>query len=180
MLGSIFRINKIESDEKNKLSIINMNLCSEDDFELKELFAYLKKDIGEEASMITLGNILLQMGEYDKGERIFLRMNHQEGLINVAELKGNFYLAMKQYKQAIVYYEQSLELRRKLLPESHPDIGKSYSAIATAYEFWKQYPKSIDYYQQAIKQYQRTLKDNHPLITQIMNSLQKLQHRTKH
>ncbi|CAF1412457.1 unnamed protein product, partial [Rotaria sordida] len=84
MLGSIFRIDKIESDEENKLSIINMSLCSEDDFELKELFAYLKEDIGEEASMITLGNILLQMGEYDKGERIFLRMNHQEGLINVA------------------------------------------------------------------------------------------------
>ncbi|CAF3975210.1 unnamed protein product [Rotaria sp. Silwood1] len=180
MLGSIFRINKIESDEKNKLSIINMNLCSEDDFELKELFAYLKKDIGEEASMITLGNILLQMGEYDKGEKIFLRMNHQEGLINVEELKGNFYLAMKQYKQAIVYYEQSLKLRLKLLPESHPDIGKSYSAIAMAYEFWKLYPNSIDYYQQAIKQYQRTLRDDHPLITQTMNNLQKLQHRTKH
>ncbi|CAF4075063.1 unnamed protein product, partial [Rotaria sordida] len=176
MLGSIFRINKIESDEENKLSIINMSLCSEDDFELKELFAYLKKDIGDEASMITLGNILLQMGEYDKGERIFLRMNHQEGLINVAELKGNFYLAMKQYEQAIVYYEQSLKLRLKLLPESHPDIGKSYSSIAMAYEFSKEYPKSIGCYQQAIKQYQRTLKDNHPSITQIMNNLQKLQH----
>ncbi|CAF1570756.1 unnamed protein product [Didymodactylos carnosus] len=85
--------------------------------------------------MITLGNILLQMGEYDKGERIFLRMNHQEGLISVTELKGNFYLAMKQYIQAVVYYKQSLELRRKLLPESHPDIGKSYSAIPMAYEF---------------------------------------------
>ncbi|CAF4319511.1 unnamed protein product, partial [Rotaria sp. Silwood2] len=180
MLGSIFRINDIESDEKNKLSIINMSLCSEDDFELKELFAYLKKDIGDEASMITLGNILLQMGEYDKGERIFRRMNHQEGLINVAELKGNFYLAMKKYQQAIVYCEQSLELRLKLLPESHPDIGKSYSAIAMVYEFWKQYSKSIDYYQQAIEQYQRTLKDNHPLIIQIKNNLQKLQHRTKH
>ncbi|CAF1482472.1 unnamed protein product [Didymodactylos carnosus] len=105
-------------------------------------------------------------------------MNHQEGLISVAELKGNFYLAMKQYIQAIVYYKQPLELRRKLLPESHPDIGNS--AIAMAYEFWKKYPKCIDYYQEAIKQYQRTLKDNHPLITQIINNLQKLKHRTKH
>ncbi len=40
-------------------------------------------DIGEEALMVTLGNILLQMGEYDKAERIFLRLNHQEGPIIV-------------------------------------------------------------------------------------------------
>ncbi|CAF1454988.1 unnamed protein product [Adineta steineri] len=101
MLGSIFRINKIDYDDKDELWIINMNLCSEDDFELKELFAYLKKDIGEEASMVTLGKILLQMGEYDKADRIFLRMDHEEGLISVAVLKGNFYLAMKQYERAI-------------------------------------------------------------------------------
>ncbi|CAF1297311.1 unnamed protein product [Didymodactylos carnosus] len=179
-LGSIFRINKIDSDVKDGLWIINMSLCSEDDFELKELFAYLKKDIGEEASMVTLGNILLQMGEYDKAERIFLRMDHPEGLINVAELKGNFYLAMKQYKRAIDYYEQSLKLRQKLLPASHPDIAKSYNAIAMAYEFWKQYPKSVDYYQRAMKQYNRTLKNNHPLITQSKTNLVKLLHRENH
>ncbi|CAF2629125.1 unnamed protein product [Rotaria sp. Silwood2] len=177
MLGSIFRINKIHDDDKDELSIINMSLCSEDDFELKELFAYLKKDIGEEASMVTLGNILLQMGEYDKAERIFLRLNHEEGLISVAELKGNFYLAMKQYKRAIEYYEQSLEFRQKSLPASHQDIAKSLTSIAMAYEFWKKYPKAIDYYQRTIQQYNRTLKDNHPLITRTKNSLLKIQHR---
>ena len=179
MLGSIFRINAIKHDDKDELWMININLCSEDDFELKELFAYLKKDIGGEASMITLGNILIQMGEYDKAQSIFLRMNHEEGLISVAELKGNFHLAMKQYQNAIEYYKKSLELRQKLLPVSHQDIGKSYSSIAMAYEFWKQYLKSIDYYQRAVDQYSRTLKDNHPLITQVKNNLFKLQHRTK-
>ncbi|CAF2998413.1 unnamed protein product, partial [Rotaria sp. Silwood2] len=122
MLGSIFRIDHIDYDGENQLWIINMSLCSEDDFELKELFAYLKKDIGYEISMTTLCNVLLQMGDYDKAERIFLRMDHQEGLISVAELKGNFYLAIKHYDRSIEYYKQSLELRHKLLPQSHPDI----------------------------------------------------------
>ncbi|CAF4740697.1 unnamed protein product, partial [Rotaria sp. Silwood2] len=49
-------------------------------------------------------------------------MDHQEGLISVAELKGNFYLAIKHYDRSIEYYKQSLELRHKLLPQSHPDI----------------------------------------------------------
>ncbi|CAF1113460.1 unnamed protein product [Rotaria sp. Silwood1] len=180
MLGSIFRIDEINYDNNDALWTINMSLCSEDDFELKELFAYLKKDIGEEASMVTLGNILLQMGEYDKAKRIFLRMNHQQGLISVAELKGNFYLAMKHYKHAIDCYEQALKLRGESLPASHQDIAKSYSSIAMPYEFWKTYPKAIDYYQRTIKQYSRTLKDNHPLITQTKTSLLKLQHRTNH
>ena len=97
--------------------ILNLNLCSEDDFELKELFAYLKKDIGEETSMVTLGNILVQMGEYDKAERIFLQINHREGLIGVEEHKGNFYLALKSYQRAIDHYEQALKLRRDFFPD---------------------------------------------------------------
>jgi len=44
------------------------------------------------------------LGEYDKAERVFVRMDHPEAVINVAELKGNFYLAMKHYKRAIDYY----------------------------------------------------------------------------
>ncbi|CAF1114018.1 unnamed protein product [Didymodactylos carnosus] len=43
-------------------------LFIKDDFELKEVFAYMKKDIGDETSMVSLGNILVQMGEYDKAE----------------------------------------------------------------------------------------------------------------
>ncbi|CAF1162154.1 unnamed protein product [Didymodactylos carnosus] len=175
MLGSIFRINDITYDENDALWILNLNLCSEDDFELKELFAYLKKDIGEETSMVTLGNILVQMGEYDKAERIFLRINHHEGLIAVEEHKGNFYLAMKNYKCAVGHYEQALNLRCKFFPTYHPDIGKSYGEIAMAFEFWKQYPKAIDYYQRTIEHYRFTLVDNHPLIIQAKNSLQKLQ-----
>ncbi|CAF4419914.1 unnamed protein product, partial [Adineta steineri] len=115
--------------------------------------------------------ILLQIGEYDKAERIFLQMDHEEGRISVAELKGNFYLAMKQYERDIDHYKQSLKLRQKALLAPHQDIAKSYSAIAMAYKFWKQYPESVDYYQRAIKQYNRTLKDNHPLIIQIKASL---------
>jgi tetratricopeptide (TPR) repeat protein len=180
MLGSIFRINNIVYDDHDALWVLNLSLCSEDDFELKELFAYLKKDIEKEICMATLGKILVRMGEYDKAERIFLRINHREGLIEVAEQKGNFYLAMKSYKCAIDYYEQALKLRRELFPVSHPDISRSYSAIAMAYEFWKKYPKAIDYYQHAIEQYKRTLKDNHPLIIQTKNSLQKLQRRVHH
>ncbi|CAF1452370.1 unnamed protein product [Rotaria sp. Silwood1] len=180
MLGSIFRINKIDYDDQDALWILSMSLCSENDFELKELFVYLKKDIGEETSMVTLGNLLVQMGEYDKAERVFLRIKHREGLIEVAEQKGNFHLAMKRYKYAIDHYKNALELRRELLPVSHPDIAKSYSSIAMAYEFWKQHAKAIDYYQCSIEQYKRTMKDNHPLVIQTKNNLLRLQERKNH
>ncbi|CAF1058520.1 unnamed protein product [Didymodactylos carnosus] len=175
MLGCIFRIDNVTYDDNDKLWILDLSLCSDDDFELEEVFSYMKKDIGEETSMITLGNILVKMGEYDKAERIFLKIDHKDGLIQVMEQKGNYYLAIKNYQRAIDYYEKVLELRHQCYPPPHPEIGKSFVSLAMAYEFQKHYTNAMDYYDRAIKQYKRTMKENHPLVIQTKNNLQKLQ-----
>ena len=106
----------------------------------------MKKDIGEETSMITLRNTLLE-----KVERIFTKINHAEGLIQVTEHKENYCLAVQDYQRASDCYEKVLKFRSQSYHELHPDLGKSYFALATVYEFNQRYSNAIKYYDLAIK-----------------------------
>src|SRR5690349_15975179 len=47
MLGALFRIDKIVEDKKNRMWIGCVSLASEDDYHLKETFAYMKEKIGD-------------------------------------------------------------------------------------------------------------------------------------
>ncbi|CAF4631053.1 unnamed protein product, partial [Didymodactylos carnosus] len=42
MLGSIFRIDKVDYDEDGKMWIAKLSLCAENDYELKDLIAQMK------------------------------------------------------------------------------------------------------------------------------------------
>ncbi|CAF4217361.1 unnamed protein product, partial [Adineta steineri] len=56
MLGTIFRIEQVEYNELEKTWVAILSLCSEDDYELKELVKLLKNETGE--GITSLGNLL--------------------------------------------------------------------------------------------------------------------------
>ena len=69
MLGCIFRIEDVSFDQTMKFWIIKLSLSStQDDHNLKELFDYLKSEIGHETNFYSLGRILRKMGDYQHAE----------------------------------------------------------------------------------------------------------------
>ncbi|CAF4021624.1 unnamed protein product [Rotaria magnacalcarata] len=71
MLGSIFRVINIQQDNE-QVWLIQLKLCSENDNDLKSVIDEMKKDYtesGSETNLLSLGNILLSMNEYDSAEK---------------------------------------------------------------------------------------------------------------
>ena len=62
MLGSIFKIREVKYDEQGKIWTASLSLCNADDYELKDLMAHLKKEIGSGFS--SLGALLIRQGEF--------------------------------------------------------------------------------------------------------------------
>jgi len=77
MMGCIFRLIKIEEMENEEIIMIHMQLCDDDEHELKELFDHMKKKFSgksEEVNLCSFGRILREMGKYDLAEKIYHRL----------------------------------------------------------------------------------------------------------
>ncbi|CAF1236402.1 unnamed protein product, partial [Didymodactylos carnosus] len=71
MLGSIFKNRSIT--QKGGITIIKLQLASENNSELKQLSDYMKSNLEKERNLYSLGHVLIGMGEYAKGSKCFKR-----------------------------------------------------------------------------------------------------------
>ncbi|CAF1479083.1 unnamed protein product, partial [Rotaria sordida] len=74
-LGSIFRLNSIEYSNGDKVWIIRMTLCSENEHDLKRVLTSMEQQLGwGETNLRTLGKILWDMGKLDLADKYFRRL----------------------------------------------------------------------------------------------------------
>ena len=77
MLGSIFRVTAVDKDQHGIL-VVRMNLCSNNDHDLKLIMEYMQKQYGSEgANLRSFAKLLTNMGERDLAEKYYLRLLNQ-------------------------------------------------------------------------------------------------------
>ena len=57
---------------------------------------------------------------------------------------------MKDYSKALEFYQKTLAIQEKYLPENHPDLATTYSNIASVYNIMKDYSKALEFYQKSL------------------------------
>ncbi|CAF4982851.1 unnamed protein product, partial [Rotaria sp. Silwood1] len=84
MLGSIFRISHIDYSEQDEVWIADLTLCNENDHDLRDLFAYHKEKLGQDlTNVVSLGDILFKMGEFDKAKQYYKRILTESSMIDL-------------------------------------------------------------------------------------------------
>ncbi|CAF4661713.1 unnamed protein product [Didymodactylos carnosus] len=138
MLGSIFRLECVYYDKEQQIWTADLDLCNEDDHDLKEVFAHMKKEMASETTLLSLGNLFYEMGGLDKAEKYYKRLLSELtvgdsdiaacyiGLGNVASQKG-------EYDLALMNYEKALKIQLKALPPDHPDIASTYNNMGNVH-----------------------------------------------
>ncbi|CAF1507338.1 unnamed protein product [Adineta steineri] len=131
ILGALFRIEKVTEDKKGRLWLARLSLASEDDFHLKETFAYMKDTIGDDTDLDSLGKILREMGEYEQSEKCYERMMHdlQVKTSDCHMGPGKAQHDQHQENSALVHYKQALKIREERLSPTHKSIGEAYTSI---------------------------------------------------
>ncbi|CAF1567977.1 unnamed protein product [Didymodactylos carnosus] len=176
MLGSVFRITGIHEDSYEKVWIVQMKLCDENDFELKEVFGYYKAKLGRETTLDSVGNLLYEMGEVDKAEKYYHRVVNElppdsvlatrsyTGLGHVADDKGDYAVAFE-------FHNRVLSIRLKVLSPNHPLLGYSYVNIAGIYYSMKNYDQALEMYNKASEIFNSSLPVNHQNIGHNYNNI---------
>ncbi len=131
MLGALFRIESVIEDKKDRVWVIHVSLASEDDYHLKDTFAYMKHMIGDDTDLDSLGKILHEMGEYEQSQKCYERMMHdlQVSTANCHVGLGKAMDWQKESQPALSHYEQAIKIRREILGSQHESVGEVYSYI---------------------------------------------------
>jgi tetratricopeptide (TPR) repeat protein len=153
MLGALFRIEKIVEDKKNQMWIARVSLASEDDYHLKETFAYMKEKIGDDTNLYSLGKILHEMGEYRQAQKCYERMAEESQLaFGQAQFGlGWAHIACKEYDQSLEHFNQALQIQKQLLGEGDVKVAESYRACGASYREKGNYEESLINLKKAIK-----------------------------
>lgn len=153
MLGSIFQIKSIEYSQKENIWIARLVLCSDEDYALKDIFAYEKRLLGGDPDLVSLGRMLGDMGNYEQANSVLT-----EALI---ESQSDFeaqscYLMLgavarlqDDYDTSLTNYLNCLEIQLELYSPDDPYTAQTYSEIADLYWRKKEYDLSLEYSQKA-------------------------------
>ncbi|CAF3751291.1 unnamed protein product [Rotaria sordida] len=156
MLGSIFKIQSVT--KQDDISIINIRLENEYDPELKQLSDYMKHNLDETPSFVTLGDLLLRMAEYDKALRCYERVlkeldGKDQNTIQAAQCftgigrAANF---VKKYDLSIKYHKKALMINLSL-PNNDYNIAGTYNNLANAYKDRRDHQIALKYFYKSLE-----------------------------
>ena len=167
MFGSVFRIDKIEYDEKVKLWNAKLTLASDDDEDYKEYQKSLKKELKGQNQFISIGNYLMEMQKYEDAQQHFEQIFEKKFLDDPIELAYAYHgLGIVKQKKGYLHLakeniEKSLDhLLKDPSNEGHPLISQSFNDLARNYSYLKDYINAFQFYDKALK-----TKNNIPSIT---------------
>jgi hypothetical protein len=166
-IHTVFRIREIESmGENNRLFQINLTLTSDTDEDLRAITDFIHEEtFPNSKGWDRFGQLLIKMNRLDKAQQIYEIM--LEETINENE-KANIYYQFGRikenqtaYKEAITFYEKSIEIYQTTLPLNNPDLAASYEGIGSVYGKMGEPSKSGQFYEKALEIWQKSLPANH-------------------
>ena len=75
------------------------------------------------------------------------------------------------YPESLYYYMKVLKIRKKVLPENHPDIATSYNDMGLAYGALGEYKEELECCLKALAIQEKVLPENYPDIATLYNNV---------
>ncbi|CAF0960412.1 unnamed protein product [Didymodactylos carnosus] len=161
MLGSIFKIEQVEYNQREKTWTGMLSMCSQDENELTDLMAQLKEETNN--GVCSLGYLLYRQESYEQAKKYFEQLLNESSISDFDKAYcyrglGAVTIELEQYDEALVYYQKELELEMIMDP-SRDDvtIARTYMYTGEAYFRNQDLDLALEYEQKALS----LLPDNH-------------------
>ncbi|CAF5049885.1 unnamed protein product, partial [Rotaria sp. Silwood1] len=166
---AIFRIDRIERIPDNhcdRLYEVTLTIVGNGNHELNTLTAHLREESTWATGWARFGHILIKLGEPAKAEQLYQilieKAPSDKHRADYNHQLGSVYKDMGEYSKALLYYEKSLDIYKKILSPNDPSLASSYNNIGLVYNSMGEYSKALSSYERSLEIKKIALPPNHP------------------
>lgn len=149
-MNVIFRIGDIEEVE-NGIKQVTLIMTSKSDTQLKHLTDYMRREVGTEYGFQSLGNLMVEMGEWSKAKDIYLSLLKEKENPFVIQQLGVIAHRMNDLDAALQHYRHALSLLAVSLSSEDPILSAIHSNIGCVLIDKGYLQEAHDEFQQALK-----------------------------
>jgi len=138
-MNSVFRIGEIKIlNQNDRLIQVQLSLTDDNDKDLYELTNCIREEtFPSDKGWPRIGRLLDKMGQFQKSLKIYEALleetNNEIEKATLYELFGKVKLEQGYDKEALLVYQQALEIRQRYLPENSFLLGYSFNNIGSAH-----------------------------------------------
>jgi len=173
-MHTVFRIDDVLGLGE-RLFEVRLTLTGDDDPELRQLTDRMEKDIGGGTGWERLGRVLIDAGQMNKAEELYLVLLQQNpnerDQAHYYHCLGLIKYQQGDYKEALRYYERAISIEEKILSPTDSLLATSYNNIGMVYYSMGEYSQALSYYNKSLAIYEKTLPANHPDFAQSYNNI---------
>ncbi|CAF1466729.1 unnamed protein product [Rotaria sordida] len=168
-LGAIFKINSCKYNDKENLWLVNINGTDEGFEVTSEYIQYEESKMTDSNIILTLGHLIIEIGDYDKAEKYFDKILHSpipndEEISCIYYHMGRIYRLKGDYQRALEFLKQAYITHSQARPSRLASAAKAMNAIGIVYMEQHNVQQAIDSFQLALKLYAKTVQEYHPDI----------------
>jgi tetratricopeptide (TPR) repeat protein len=173
-IGAIFKVESVEY--MNDMWHIKLQLSKEQNQLCRDLSHHIMKQIGSDASPLTLGWFLYRMNDFNKAERYALSLlkqlsNHDRETGNTYNLLGLICKDTGRLTQAAEYYEKALENYSSTSPPDSPQVIAVHYNLGLACLALGDHRRASEHQQKAKQRLINSSQTNNPLLIAMTDSL---------
>ncbi|CAF1314499.1 unnamed protein product [Rotaria magnacalcarata] len=174
-MHTVFRVVEMKQTAKNnRLWEVQLAITDDNDPQLSTLTNRIKEEIDDEG-WNRMGKLMLKVGHFDQAEELYQELlkgaSDDSDRALIYHLLGYLKDQQGKYPEAVKFYEKSLEIYRKTLPEDDASLAPTYSNIGGVYKNMGEYSKALEYYEKSLKIKEISLPPNHPDLATSYNNI---------
>ncbi|CAF2092684.1 unnamed protein product [Rotaria magnacalcarata] len=166
-LGTAFKIISCEYCTKEKVWLVNVVATDEGVDVASEYIEYQAARMTDSNIILTFGNLIIEIGDYDKAERYFEAILHSsipsdEEIACIYYNIGRVYRLKGEYTRALEFLKQAYATHANARPSRLASAAKAMNAIGIVYMEQNHVQQAIDSFECALKLYAKTIGESHP------------------
>jgi tetratricopeptide (TPR) repeat protein len=175
-LGATFQIKSVAYNESNRLWQITMQATDEGASLAKEYMDYQKQKTAQGSVVLMLSQLLLDMGEYTKGEKYLDSIIHSsnpsdEERAGIYLNFGRAYCLKGDFSRAANYYNEAFDLHMKARPKRLYSAANTLNGMGVVHSEQNHHQAAEDCFKKALQLLKESVPSTHTNVAVVLINL---------
>lgn len=164
-MHTIFRIDNIKQTGNNsRIWEVHMTFVDENDPELNTLIRHMREELNESTGWDRMGRLMIHVGHFSQAEEVYKELlktaSNDNDKSNIFQQLGLIKRKQGEYKEAVLFYKNSIEIKQQTLSDNHSDLVNLYDNIALVYNEMGDYSEAFRFYRKSQSILENSTSDN--------------------